>query len=42
MSTQYPTAICKECGEPIYKSEGTPNKKGEWVCFGCEEKKEKE
>lgn len=35
----YPTAICRKCGEPIYNSEGTVNKKGEWTCIKCLEKK---
>jgi hypothetical protein len=37
----YPTAICKSCGKLIFKSEGTPNKSGEWTCHECEEKKVK-
>jgi len=39
MSSQYPTAVCRSCGKPIYKSEGMPNKRGEWTCYECEQKK---
>ncbi len=39
MSSQYPTAICKKCGHLIFKSEGTPNRKGEWICYECDDKK---
>lgn len=33
--TGYPTAICRICGEPIYNSQGSVNRKGEWVCAKC-------
>jgi hypothetical protein len=39
MSTQYPTAICRSCGKLIFKGDGTPNRKGEWVCHECEKVK---
>jgi formylmethanofuran dehydrogenase subunit E len=39
MSSQYPTAVCRSCGEPIYNGEGTPNRKGEWICYECEKVK---
>lgn len=41
MNSQYLTAVCRHCGKLIYKGEGTPNKKGEWLCFECESAKRK-
>jgi formylmethanofuran dehydrogenase subunit E len=35
----YPTSICRKCGKEIYHGEGIPNKKGEWTCNKCLEKK---
>lgn len=33
---KYPTAFCKVCDKPIYKSDGkVVNKKGEWSCTAC-------
>ena len=37
----YPTAICKNCGKLIYKADGIPNRKGEWICRECEKVKKK-
>jgi RNase P subunit RPR2 len=32
-----PTAFCKKCGNPIFNSEGTVDKKGCWTCKECSE-----
>ncbi len=39
MSTQYPTAICRNCGKLIFKCDVTPNRQGEWTCYECGDKK---
>ena len=34
-SRKYATAICKECGDAIYDSQGVVGKKGFWTCDKC-------
>jgi formylmethanofuran dehydrogenase subunit E len=31
----YATAICRECKEAIYDSQGEVDKKGFWICNKC-------
>ncbi len=40
--SRYPTAFCKDCGEPIHDGDGkVVNKKGEWSCTACLIEKDK-
>ena len=41
MSSQYPVAICRKCGNLIFKGNGIPNRRGEWICLECEGNKKK-
>jgi formylmethanofuran dehydrogenase subunit E len=36
-----PTAICKKCGELIFHSQGSVDRKGAWTCLKCEHEKNK-
>jgi hypothetical protein len=37
---RFPTAICKECSNPIYLGDGKVDKKGMWTCTDCMIKKD--
>ena len=39
---KYPTAICKECDQPIYDGDGKVVRGGFWICTACLIEKDKD